>query len=198
MRHDGRTDTPPAPVPDSEPSSDSTAPPPPRVRSRGPLQAPLNHPSSLPWQQPKPKGTKFHKEAGTRRCTLGLHKIGPWLAHQHSGAHDRTTAPPPQSLVGAVGGHPSVPAPHFTPEMASPRGRTAQHGPRSSRGPWPVFDQLDDFRWLASTLTSRPTRWGEVVDFHPVYHGAVDASGVGMGSVWLHAEEIQEPLLWRV
>jgi hypothetical protein len=61
-----------------------------------------------------------------------------------------------------------------------------------------VHDQLDDFRWLASTITSRPTRWGELVDSSPVYRGAVDASGLGMGGVWLHTEDAAPPLLWRV
>jgi hypothetical protein len=32
-----------------------------------------------------------------------------------------------------------------------------------------VHDQLDDFRWLASTLTSRLTRWGELVNSAPSY-----------------------------
>jgi hypothetical protein len=61
-----------------------------------------------------------------------------------------------------------------------------------------VHDLLDDFRWHASTITSRPTRWGELVDSQPVFRGAVDASGMGMGGVWLHAEDAAPPLLWRV
>lgn len=46
-----------------------------------------------------------------------------------------------------------------------------------------VHDQLDDFRWLASTIASRPTRWGELVDLQPVFRGAVNASGMAMGGV---------------
>lgn len=60
-----------------------------------------------------------------------------------------------------------------------------------------VHDQLDDFRWLAKSLTSRPTRWGEIVDSDPLFLGSVDASGVGMGGVWAHHDNAQQPLLWR-
>ena len=60
-----------------------------------------------------------------------------------------------------------------------------------------VHDQLDDFRWLAQHLASRPTRWGEVVDSDPEFLGAVDASGSGMGGVWLHSSGTGVPILWR-
>lgn len=60
-----------------------------------------------------------------------------------------------------------------------------------------VHDQLDDFRWLAQRLASRPTRWGELVDTDPRFIGAVDASGIGMGGVWLDPEDKLEPLMWR-
>ena len=46
-------------------------------------------------------------------------------------------------------------------------------------------DALDDFRWLADDICSRPTRIGEVVPEAPTEFGRVDASGRGMGGVWL-------------
>lgn len=61
-----------------------------------------------------------------------------------------------------------------------------------------VHDQLDDFRWLAGDLSNRPTRWGELVDSDPSFFGTVDASGVGMGGVWLDATGTRDPLLWRL
>jgi hypothetical protein len=60
-----------------------------------------------------------------------------------------------------------------------------------------VHDQLDDFHWLASTLTLRQTCWGELVDYPPSFYCAVDASGMGMGGVWLHTESTLPPILWR-
>ena len=45
----------------------------------------------------------------------------------------------------------------------------------------PIHDQLDDLRWLAKDLSTRPSRWGEVVDSDPSFIGAVDASAEGMG-----------------
>jgi hypothetical protein len=61
-----------------------------------------------------------------------------------------------------------------------------------------VHDQLDDFRWLASSVSSRPTRWGELVDSDPRFLGTVDASGTGMGGVWLDPSGRCAPLLWRL
>ena len=46
-------------------------------------------------------------------------------------------------------------------------------------------DAIDDFKWLARDITSRPTRIGEVVPEVPVYVGCSDASGIGAGGVWL-------------
>lgn len=60
-----------------------------------------------------------------------------------------------------------------------------------------VHDQLEDLRFLASDLSTRPTRWGEIVDSAPSFFGAVDASGSGMGGVWIPANPLQSPLLWR-
>ena len=60
-----------------------------------------------------------------------------------------------------------------------------------------VHDQLDDLRWLANDLASRPTRWGEIIDSDPAFLGTVDACGVGMGGVWLDAAARHPPILWR-
>jgi hypothetical protein len=64
-----------------------------------------------------------------------------------------------------------------------------------------THDALDDFRWIADSVASRPTRWGELVpQANPEYLGAEDASGQGMGGVWfpppVQAKK-QPPLLWR-
>jgi hypothetical protein len=60
-----------------------------------------------------------------------------------------------------------------------------------------VHDQLADLRTLAEDVSSRPTRWGELVDSDPAFLGAVDASAAGMGCVWLDAATRAHPLLWR-
>lgn len=44
---------------------------------------------------------------------------------------------------------------------------------------------IDDFRWLAGDVIARPTRLAEVVPEAPALVGTVDASGTGMGGVWL-------------
>ena len=46
-------------------------------------------------------------------------------------------------------------------------------------------DAIDDFRWLADDICSRPTRIAEVVTEAPTNTGTVDAAGKGMGGVWL-------------
>jgi hypothetical protein len=61
----------------------------------------------------------------------------------------------------------------------------------------PVHDQLNDLRWLANELESRPTRWAEIVDSAPTFLGTVDASGLGMGGTWLSTNSHITPLLWR-
>jgi hypothetical protein len=60
-----------------------------------------------------------------------------------------------------------------------------------------VHDQLDDIRWLADNLRARPTRWAEIVDSAPAFLGTVDASGQGMGGIWLSADDNCHPILWR-
>jgi hypothetical protein len=62
-----------------------------------------------------------------------------------------------------------------------------------------VHDFLDDFRWLARDLSTRPTRIAELIPAsQPATLGACDASGSGMGGVHfvpLPNHTIQ-PLVW--
>ena len=77
-----------------------------------------------------------------------------------------------------------------------------------------VHAALDDFRWLAKDLTTRPTRLYEIVPQpDPELLGAQDASGIGMGGVWFPASTavqtrnpdssaakssaVPTPILWR-
>ena len=46
-------------------------------------------------------------------------------------------------------------------------------------------DAIEDFRWLASDVGSRPTRFGKIVPEAPLYVGTADAAPPGMGGVWL-------------
>ena len=58
---------------------------------------------------------------------------------------------------------------------------------------------LDDFRWLAADLASRPTRISEIIATQPSIIGACDAAGTGMGGVFFvpsKSGQIQ-PYLWR-
>jgi hypothetical protein len=61
----------------------------------------------------------------------------------------------------------------------------------------PLYDALLDLQTLASDLTARPTRFGEIADSDPVAYGAADASGLGMGGVWLSNDPTLPPILWR-
>lgn len=58
---------------------------------------------------------------------------------------------------------------------------------------------LDDFRWLAKDLASRPTRIAELIpDREPATNGACDAAGAGMGGVhFVPTTSSEIPLLWR-
>ena len=60
-------------------------------------------------------------------------------------------------------------------------------------------DQLSDFEHLAATLQARPTELAELVPDHPIAVGSHDASGSGMGGVWLPATTQSHipPTLWR-
>jgi len=63
----------------------------------------------------------------------------------------------------------------------------------------PVHDFLDDFRWLASDLSRRPTKIAELVpDIFPATLGAVDAAKEGMGGVhFVPVGRDIVPILWR-
>ena len=61
----------------------------------------------------------------------------------------------------------------------------------------PIQDAIQDLIVLADDLTSRPTRIGEIVCTLPVTYGTADASGQGMGGVWLSADPTFQPTLWR-
>ena len=52
----------------------------------------------------------------------------------------------------------------------------------------PMTDALADLHHLAIDLGSRPTRIGAIVPDLPVAIGTADASGAGMGGVWLSAD----------
>lgn len=60
-------------------------------------------------------------------------------------------------------------------------------------------DMLEDFEHLTTTLANRPTELAELVPDHPVAIGPHDASGRGMGGVWLPATTHSnlQPTLWR-
>ena len=51
-----------------------------------------------------------------------------------------------------------------------------------------IHDQLDDFRYLLSELSSRPTRIAEIIADKTEFIGAHDAAAPGMGGVWFPAE----------
>eukprot|EP00804_Cyclotella_cryptica_P015209 CCRYP_000735-RB/>CCRYP_000735-RB protein AED:0.19 eAED:0.37 QI:0/0/0/1/0/0/2/0/277 len=53
-----------------------------------------------------------------------------------------------------------------------------------------VHQALEDFWWLASDLTSRPTRISELVPLLPGAEGQHDASGAGTGGVWFPGDSI--------
>lgn len=69
-----------------------------------------------------------------------------------------------------------------------------------------VHQALDDFRWIAQDLTSRPTRIQEVVPLPPIAEGDHDASGTGAGGVWFPSDTAVPrgdskpgvPVVWRL
>ena len=61
----------------------------------------------------------------------------------------------------------------------------------------PMRDALLDLRDLADDLLARPTRIGELADTLPVAYGTADASGTGIGGVWLSADHNFQPFFWR-
>ena len=73
-----------------------------------------------------------------------------------------------------------------------------------------VRDQLLDFKWIANSLSTRPTHLAEVVPTPPSYFGSMDAAKEGMGGVWFppvkpqplsirshKSQELTNPILWR-
>jgi hypothetical protein len=69
-----------------------------------------------------------------------------------------------------------------------------------------VHQALDDFRWIAKDLTSRPTRIAELIPLAPSAEGHHDASGKGAGGAWFPGDTLQPregwqadiPVLWRL
>ena len=63
----------------------------------------------------------------------------------------------------------------------------------------PTRDQIKDFKHLAHDLAARPTAIAELVPDFPVAIGPHDASGSGMGGVWLPATTNSniKPTFWR-
>ena len=69
-----------------------------------------------------------------------------------------------------------------------------------------VHQALDDFRWLANDLSSRPTRIAELVPLNPVAEGHHDASGKGAGGIWFPGSGLvprqgynaTQPLVWQL
>lgn len=69
--------------------------------------------------------------------------------------------------------------------------------PRRIRITKPLRDAITDLQFLAHDLAFRPTRLGEIVDALPAAYGAADASGSGMGGIWLSHDPAFAPILWR-
>ena len=69
-----------------------------------------------------------------------------------------------------------------------------------------VHQALDDFRWIADDLSTRPTRIAELVPLAPAAEGHHDASGAGAGGVWFPGDSLtpregwtaNQPVIWRV
>ena len=68
-----------------------------------------------------------------------------------------------------------------------------------------VHQALEDFRWLANDISSRPTRIAELVPLLSSAEGHHDASGLGAGGVWFPSASLHPrqgylpnvPVLWR-
>ena len=69
-----------------------------------------------------------------------------------------------------------------------------------------VHQALEDFRWMADNISSRPTRLAELVPLAPAVLGFHDASGAGAGGVAYPSDSIasrlgvaaQQPILYRL
>ena len=53
-----------------------------------------------------------------------------------------------------------------------------------------VHQALDDFRWIATDLTSHPTRIAELIPLAPSAEGHHDASGLGAGGIWFPGHDL--------
>ena len=67
-----------------------------------------------------------------------------------------------------------------------------------------VHQALEDFRWIAKDISSRPTRIQEIIPLKPSVMGDHDASGAGAGGVWFPTSTLDSrvstsapPILWR-
>jgi hypothetical protein len=69
-----------------------------------------------------------------------------------------------------------------------------------------VHQALDDFRWLATDLQSRPTHIAELVPLCPAAEGHHDASGAGAGGAWFPSNSLtpregwlkNSPVVWQL
>ena len=61
----------------------------------------------------------------------------------------------------------------------------------------PVKDALEDWAWLASNVTSRPTSIAEVIRKPVSLIGACDDSAQGMGGIWLDPSGSNLPICWQ-
>ena len=60
-----------------------------------------------------------------------------------------------------------------------------------------VWHMAGDFRAIATTLGTRPTRLRELIPAAPAYVGACDACQLGMGGVWFSLATNTPPIVWR-
>ena len=60
-----------------------------------------------------------------------------------------------------------------------------------------VHQALDDFRWLANNIESRPTRIAELVPVLPAAEGHHDASGDGAGGAWFPGSSLVPRVGWQ-
>lgn len=72
-----------------------------------------------------------------------------------------------------------------------------------SRG---VHQALEDFRWMAQDISTRPTRIAELVPLASSAEGHHDASGAGAGGIWFPGQDLtprtgfsaRVPVVWRL
>ena len=70
---------------------------------------------------------------------------------------------------------------------------------------WDVHPALDDFRWLFTDITSRPTRLAELIPLASAAEGHHDASSAGAGGIWFPSPSLKPregfrngPVVWRL